>query len=165
MAQDSTFSTIYDSAARVHSRGVADLHDYWRSKLHGRNMPGPQDIDRNEIMPLLSGLVVASYVGDPMRVRYDLVGSTHRHYSAQDFTGRFLDELGWSEEPFVARVHETLYRTNAPVFGCYQWDFQVHLTGFSEFGFFPLSEDGETVSGSIGFDDCTEFEEQLGRAR
>lgn len=165
MAQDPALSTIYESATQARSRGIADLHDYWRSKLRGGKMPRLADIDLKDLDRLLPGLIIVAYVGASGRVRFDLVGSTHAHYNAGDFTGRFLDEMGWTEKPFVAAVHETLRRTRAPVFGRYQWDFREHMPGFSEFGFFPLSEDGETVSHSIGFDDCDEFEEQLDRAR
>lgn len=165
MAHDGNPSTIYDSAAQLRSRGVADLHDYWRSKLRGRAMPHPDDIDLKEIAALLPGLFIVEYVGVPPRVRYDFVGATHAHYNALDYTGRYLDEMGWSEAPFVVEVHDTLRRSRAPVYGCYQWDFRDHLPGFSEFGFFPLSHDGEAVSRSIGFDDCSEFEQLLDRAR
>lgn len=165
MSETPHLSLIYDSAADVESRDVAELHDYWRSKLGGRAMPRPSDVDPADLPHLLPSLVMADYTDNPFRVRYCLVGSTHVHYSGEDFTGRFLDELGWSEKGFVATLHGTMYRTHAPVFGRYEWDFRESLPGFSEFGFFPLSEDGTTVTRGIGLDDYSFFEQQLGRAR
>lgn len=165
MAQTANSSLIYESAEPVRSRGIADLRDYWQSKLRGRTMPHPEDIDLKELEALLPGLIIAEYVGAAARVRFRLVGSTHVHYNASDFTGRYLDEMGWTEAPFIAEVHETLRRTRMPVYGWYEWDFRDHLAGYSEFGFFPLSRDGTSVSESIGFDDCSEFEQILDRAR
>lgn len=158
-------SLIYDSAADLQSRDIAELHDYWRSKLAGRAMPRPSDVDPAEVPGLLPCLVMADYSGNPFRVRYTLLGATQVHYSGEDFTGRFLDELNWSEKGLVAEVHEMTRRTRAPVFGRYQWDFREHLPGFSEFGIFPLSEDGAVVTRVIGLDDYSFFEQELDRAR
>lgn len=163
MSEQEKVSLIYDTAEQARSRGIADLRDYWTSKLGGRTMPHPDSIDLYEIGRLRHGIIVVGYVGE--RVRYDVAGTTHLHYNATDFTGGFLDEQDWSEEAFIAEVHARVRQTRAPVYGCFNWDFQPHLSGFSEFGFFPLSEDGATVSGAIGFDDCSEFEAVLGRAR
>jgi hypothetical protein len=165
MIQDQAPAIIYDSAELVRSRHIADLRDYWRSKLNGHAMPHVDDIDLAEIAPLRPGLLMTTYLGPPPRVRYDVVGGTHVHYCGHDFTGAHLDEMPWPEKDFVARVHETLCDTRAPVYGWYTWGFRDPLPGHSEFGFFPLTRDGGTVCAGIGFDDCSEFEEQLGRAR
>ena len=165
MAQAFSPTMIYESAEPVRSRGIADLRDYWQSKLRGRSMPHPDDIDVKDVAALEPGLIITEYVGQPPRVLYRVVGATHALYSASDFTGRYLDEMSWSERPFIALVHETLCRTRMPVYGSYQWDFRDHLPGYSEFGFFPLSRDGTTVTAGIGFDDCSEFEQALDRAR
>jgi hypothetical protein len=156
---------IYESAAEVESRDIATLHDYWREQLAGRAMPHPADLDPANLRDLQPGLVVADYTDHPFRVRYSWVGATQRHYSGEDYTGCFLDEMNWSEKPLVARAHERTYRLRAPVFGRYQWDFREGVPGFSEFGIFPLSADGSAVTGGLSFDDYSFFEQQLGRAR
>jgi hypothetical protein len=163
MDQVTKIAQIYDSAEWVRSGAIADLRDYWTTKLGGRSMPHPDAIDLYEIPRLRHGIILTGYVGG--RVRYDVAGSTQIHYTGHNFTGGFLDEQGWSEETFIARAHARLRETRAPVYGFYHWDFRAHLPGFSEFGFFPLSEDGVTVSAGIGFDDCSEFESVLDRAR
>jgi hypothetical protein len=162
MGRDNKLALLYDSAAEARSRDIGRLHDYWRAKLGGRRMAHPDDIDLYEIAPLRHGLIVAEYVGP--RVRYDFVGSTHIHYNGGDFTGRFLDELGWDETDFIASVHDVL-RRGVPAFGCFQWDYHDYLPGYCEFGFFPLSRDGDTVNGCVGFDDYSEFETLLDRIR
>jgi hypothetical protein len=159
---------FYGSAADCRSREVATLHDYWRSKLRNGALPRHADIDLAEVPALLPGLIIAEYVGEAggrPRVLYRLVGATHAHYAAADYTGHYLDEMSWSEREFLVEIHDTLRRTAAPVFGFFHWDFRDHLPGLSEFGFFPLSADGSNVTHTIGYEDCSEFEEQLDRAR
>jgi len=157
-------SVIYDSIGQLRSPIVLALDAYWRSKLRGRPMPAPVEIDPAEIRPLLPSLIIAEYVGAPVRVRYRLVGTLQVYYNGLDFTGLYLDEIDWGiENDFVRLVHDTLLRTAAPVIGCYQWGFRDSILGFAEFGVFPLSEDGTTVARCVGIDDFVPFESQLGK--
>jgi hypothetical protein len=157
-------SVIYDSIGQLRSPTVLALDAYWRSKLRGRPMPAPAEIDPAEIRPLLPSLIIAEYVGAPVRVRYRLVGTLQVYYNGLDFTGLYLDEIDWGiENDFVRLVHDTLLRTAAPVIGRYQWGFRDSILGFAEFGVFPLSEDGTTVARCVGIDDFVPFESQLGK--
>ena len=159
-------SIIYESARQLRSPSVTELHGYWRSKLRGRAMPAPADIDPTEIRQLLPSIIIAEYVGTLARVRYRLVGTQQVYYNGLDFTGLYLDEIDWGiENEFVNLVHQTLLRTEAPVIGRYQWGFRDNVLGFAEFGVFPLSEDGATVARCVGIDDFVPFETQLGRRR
>lgn len=157
-------SVIYSSVEQLRSSTVLALHAYWCSKRRGRPMPAPADIDPVEIRPLLPSLIIAEYVGMPLRVRYRLVGTQQVYYNGLDFTGLYLDQIDWGfENAFVRLVHDTLQRTAAPVLGRYQWGFRESVLGFAEFGAFPLSDDGATVSRCVGIDDFVPFETQLGR--
>jgi hypothetical protein len=159
-------SVIYDSVERLRSTSVKELYTYWRSKQRNRPMPAPSDIDPAEIRPLLPSLIIAEYVGAPVRVRYRLVGTQQVYYNGLDFTGFYLDEIDWGiENEFVNLVHQTLLRTAAPVIGRYQWGFRDSILGFAEFGVFPLSEDGTSVARCVGIDDFVPFETQLGKRR
>jgi hypothetical protein len=159
-------SVIYDSVERLRSTSVKELYTYWRSKQRDRPMPAPSDIDPAEIRPLLPSLIIAEYVGAPVRVRYRLVGTQQVYYNGLDFTGFYLDEIDWGiENEFVNLVHQTLLRTAAPVIGRYQWGFRDSILGFAEFGVFPLSEDGTSVARCVGIDDFVPFETQLGKRR
>jgi hypothetical protein len=157
---------IYDSVERLRSTSVKELYTYWRSKQRNRPMPAPSDIDPAELRPLLPSLIIAEYVGAPVRVRYRLVGTQQVYYNGLDFTGFYLDEIDWGiENEFVNLVHQTLLRTAAPVIGRYQWGFRDSILGFAEFGVFPLSEDGTSVARCVGIDDFVPFETQLGKRR
>ena len=147
-------SVIYTSVEQLRSRTVLELDAYWRSKLRGRTMPAPADIDPSEIRPLLPSIIIAEYLGQPPRVRYRLVGTQQVYYNGLDFTGLYLDQIDWGfENAFVRLVHDTLQRTAAPVLGRYQWGFRDSVLGFAEFGAFPLSDDGATVSRCVGIDE------------
>jgi len=159
-------SIIYASAGELRSKSVEELHDYWRSKLRGRTMPAPADIDPTEIPQLLQSIIIAEYLGDPVRVRYRLVGTLQVYYNGLDSTGLYLDEIDWGvENEFVRLVHRTLQATAAPVFGHYEWIFRDGILGFAEFGAFPLSADGKTVARCLGIDDFSPFEGLVGKAR
>ena len=104
--------------------------------------------------PLLPSIIIAEYVGEPVRVRYRLVGTQQVYYNGLDFTGLYLDEIDWGlENDFVRQVHDTLRATAAPVIGHYQWGFRDTVLGFAEFGVFPLSDDGTKVARCLGIDD------------
>jgi len=157
-------SAICASVDEVPSPSVADLLGYWRTKPRGRQMPAPADIDPAEIRQLLPSIIIAEYIGEPVRARYRLVGTLQGYYNGMDFTGLYLDEIDWGiENDFVLLVHGTLRKTAAPVLGYYQWGFRDSILGFAEFGVFPLSEDGKNVARCIGLDDFLPFESQIGK--
>jgi hypothetical protein len=159
-------SVIYASADQLRSPSVTDLYAYWRSKLRGRAMPSPADIDPAEFRQLLPSIIIAEYVGRPVRVRYRLVGTLQVYYNGMDFTGLYLDEIDWGlENDFVRQVHDTLRATAAPVIGHYQWGFRDSILGFAEFGAFPLSEDGTSVARCLGIDDFRPFATEIGKPR
>jgi hypothetical protein len=163
---ESRASVIYASIDRLRSPSVSELYAYWRSKLRGRMMPAPADIDPAEIRQLLPSIIIAEYVGEPVRVRYRLVGTQQVYYNGLDFTGLYLDEIDWGlENDFVRQVHDTLRTTAAPVIGHYQWGFRDTILGFAEFGVFPLSDDGTMVARCLGIDDFRSFESQFGKPR
>ena len=165
-SDDHRESVIYEFIEQLRSPSVLELDRYWQAKRRGRPMPAPADIDPADIRPLLPSLIIAEYVGAPMRVRYRLVGTQQVYYNGLDFTGLYLDEIDWGvENAFVTLVHDTLVRTAAPVIGRYQWGFRDSVLGFAEFGVFPLSEDGTTVARCVGIDDFVPFETQLGKRR
>jgi hypothetical protein len=86
-------------------------------------------------------------------VRYRLAGTRQVHILGNELTGRYVDELDWEEGPFVHRIFARARDTRAPVFGYYHWTFRERTPGASEFGLFPLSEDGVTVTRVIGIDE------------
>ena len=141
---------------------VRALHDYWVAKRAGRAMPTRAHIDPAEIQALLPNLVVVELESEPFRVRYRLLGTKVVAESGKDFTGHYLDEMIAAD---LDAPWESCYRLVAeerrPVFG----DTAVPTVDggvFSyEFGIFPLSPDGTTVSQCVAIEDYGELNERL----
>jgi hypothetical protein len=145
--------TIYEGVDSVRSPLILDMLAYWRSKRVGDRLPRPADIDPTEIPKLIASIVICDLESNPFRVRYRLAGTRQVHILGNELTGRYVDELNWEEGPFVHRIFARARDTAAPVFGYYYWTFREGTPGASEFGLFPLSEDGSIVSRVLGIDE------------
>jgi hypothetical protein len=145
---------LYRAWQEVRSPLVHDLRRYWLGKCGTSTVPAPADIDPTEIPHLLPSIVMAEYVGDPVRVRYRLVGTLQVRQNGLDFTGLHLDELDWGAyNDFVRDVHARIRATAAPVFGAYEWDLRERGRALVQFGSFPLSEDGRHITRCLTIDD------------
>lgn len=145
--------TIYESVDSVRALLIREMLAYWRSKCVDGRLPRPADIDPTEIPKLIASMVICDLEADPFRVRYRLAGTRQVHILGNELTGRYVDEMNWQEGPFVHRIFARARDTAAPVFGYYHWGFREGTPGASEFGLFPLSEDGKTVTRVIGIDE------------
>ena len=140
--------------SRSRSAMVRALHDYWSAKRGLRGMPGRDDIDPAEIKTLLPHVLIADLVGDAPRVRYRLVGTRVAAASGFDFTGRHLDEILTGGTGGLWHAYYRIVRDRRlPVLG----DAVIPTTDGSrfgyEFGIFPLSPDGETVTQCLSIED------------
>jgi hypothetical protein len=153
MTDQPATDTIYESVAAVRSPIILDMLAYWEGKRVGGRLPRPADIDPTEIPRLIATIVIVDLEFNPFRVRYRLAGTRQVHILGNELTGRYVDEMNWEEGPFVHRIFAHAHETRAPVFGFYYWGFRENTPGASEFGLFPLSEDGETVNRVLGIDE------------
>lgn len=148
-----TADTIYESVASVRAPIIHEMLAYWQSKRAAGRLPRPADIDPTEIPRLIASIVICDIETKPFRVRYRLAGTRQVHILGNELTGRYVDEMNWEEGPFVHRIFARAHETAAPVFGFYYWGFRENTPGASEFGLFPLSEDGVTVNRVLGIDE------------
>lgn len=153
MTEQADTDTIYESVEPVHSPLIREMLAYWQSKVVGGRLPRPADIDPTEIPKLIASIVICDLEDSPFRVRYRLAGTRQVHILGNELTGRYVDEMNWAEGPFVHQIFARARDTAAPVFGYYHWNFRERTRGASEFGLFPLSEDGSTVGRVIGIDE------------
>jgi hypothetical protein len=153
MTEQPISDTIYDSVESVRSPLILEMLAYWRSKVVDGRLPRPGDIDPTEIPKLIASIVICELEDSPFRVRYRLAGTKQVHILGNELTGRYVDELEWEEGPFVHRIFARARDTREPVFGFYHWTFREGTPGASEFGLFPLSEDGVAVTRVIGIDE------------
>src|SRR5262249_44666669 len=153
MNESPASDTIYESVDQVKSPLILEMLAYWRSKAVGERLPRPAAIDPTEIPRLIASIVICELETDPFRVRFRLAGTKQVHILGNELTGRSVDEMNWGEGPFVHRIFARARDTAAPVFGFYYWGFRENTPGASEFGLFPLSEDGRSVTRVIGIDE------------
>lgn len=147
---------------RCKSALIRRLHVYWDAKRGDRAIPSRADLDPAELKDLLPFILIADLTGEPLRVRYRLVGTKVAAASGIELTGRYLDELVPSDEEnewqsFYTRMH----REARPLFGS---AIVPRLDGerFSyEFGLFPLTTDGISVGQCISIEDYFEMNEKM----
>jgi PAS domain len=133
---------------------VRQLRDCWESKRRGRLLPARADIDPAEIKPLLSCLIIADLLADPLRVRFRLAGTKVCEAFGFNVAGRWLEELDLSADVrFWLAQYERLIATQAPVYGR-TVGMQGPLELFrSDWAMFPLSSDGQRVDQSLEIED------------
>jgi hypothetical protein len=153
MTDQPPVDTIYESIDSVRSPQIREMLAYWSSKRTEGRLPRPADIDPTEIPKLIASIVICDLESDPFRVRFRLAGTRQVHILGNELTGRYVDEMNWEEGPFVHRIFARARDTAAPVFGFYYWGFRENTPGASEFGLFPLSDDGTTVNRVLGIDE------------
>jgi hypothetical protein len=153
MTDHPSTDTIYESAGSVRSPVILEMLAYWQGKRVEGRLPRPADIDPTEIPKLIASIVICDLEDSPFRVRYRLAGTRQVHILGNELTGRYVDEMNWEEGPFVHKIFARARDTAAPVFGFYHWGFREGTLGASEFGLFPLSEDGSKVTRVLGIDE------------
>jgi len=136
------------------------LHGYWLGKKQHRLGPARTDIDPAELRHLLPHLFMVDVEKRPLRYRFRLVGTAIVSSFGLDITGRYLEEVGFSDQaPSVQAHYGAVVATGEP--SCHQ----VHFTrGNGRFLAYerlilPLSSDGRSVDmllGGICFDEAYE---------
>lgn len=139
----------------IRSPAIRQLHGYWDSKRVGGGLPAKADIDPSEIKPLLPYVSIVEIHQAPLRLHFRLVGTEIVRSSTFDFTDAWVPNGSWGEEIEAAMlsVYGQLADRRVPLFGI---DDLVWVNGRRqryEWGQFPLSRDGATVTHAIGLED------------
>jgi hypothetical protein len=140
---------------QIRSPSIRQLQSYWESKRIGGALPAKTDIDPSEIKPLLPYITIAEIHHAPLRVHFRLVGTEIVQASTFDFTDAWVPNGNWGEEieAAILSVYRELVARRAPLFGI---DDLIWVNGRRqryEWGQFPLSSDGTTVTHAIGLED------------
>lgn len=143
------------SIAPVASPLIHQLHDYWNGKRAGRAMPRRSDIDPSEIKRLLPYVLLGEFAGDPVRLRYRLVGTEVVTVYGIDFTGQWLDEIDFGDQvdggwPLQYR---RVFDSRSPLFGSARLHSTSGMEMEYEFGLFPLSQSGEAPTHCLDLND------------
>ncbi len=148
--------------ARTRSAMIHELHRYWNSKRGARPMPARGDIDPSEIKHLLPNILIVDLEGEPLRVRFRLLGTKVVAASGRDFTGGYLDEYVPSDIENLWQTYYGIARDRClPVLG----DAAVP-TGDGgrftyEFGIFPLGPEATRVTQCLSIEDYGKMNDNL----
>ncbi|MBL9034620.1 MAG: PAS domain-containing protein [Rhodospirillaceae bacterium] len=138
----------------ISSTRVRRLGEYWSSKRRpGQLFPFRQDIDAMELRDLLPLISISDVEHNPLRFRYRLVGTRVVEYNQQEFTGKYLGEVGWVDEHLLLGAYTKAVVDRRPHFGIYIWDLQTGAPGRCEFGMFPLTNDGSVIHQILAIED------------
>ena len=110
-------------------------------------------LDPTELRELLPNIVVIEVEQAPLRFRYRLVGTRVVEFNKLDFTGLYLGAIGWDEEQQIVDTCVDVVARKQPLCGCYSWTLRNGATARCEFGIFPFSQDGESVTQIFGVED------------
>jgi hypothetical protein len=151
--------------SQIDSPRIHRFHDYWNARRSAQNVvPLRADFDPAGLRDLLPNILVIEVERNPTRFRYRLVGTRVVEFNKQDFTGLYLGTIGWEEERQLVDASAEAVAGKAPLFGFYGWTLKNGNIGKCEFGIFPFSDDGSTVTQLFGIEDY-EFPRDYSGAR
>jgi hypothetical protein len=132
---------------------VRRFYEHWLSLAPPGLLPGRQQIQPEDMVPLLSRLWMMDVHRDPLRFRYRLCGTTLVHSLNREVTGQWLDEIQPETvyNPTVRDRYRFVAEAGRPTWrrGRSFWDRDPqHRT--IENCVAPLAADGKTVDVIIG---------------
>jgi hypothetical protein len=151
--------------SHLDSPRVHRFHDYWKARRSAEHaVPLRAAVDPTDLRELLPNIVVIEVEQAPLRFRYRLVGTRVVEFNKLDFTGLYLGAIGWEEEQQIVGTCVDVVSSKQPLCGFYSWTLKNGAIGKCEFGIFPFSQDGQTVTQIFGIEDY-EFPRDYSGAR
>lgn len=142
--------------AAVDSSRITALVRHWSRLKGSRPMPRRDEIDPADIKDLLPHVMLVDLEVEPFRVHYRLVGTEVVAWSKFDFTGRYLDEVDFSDmdgNDIFTEGYRQLHRSGLPQFArIHTFEFQDSVL-FYEAALLPLSSDGTAIDKAIAIED------------
>jgi len=137
---------------------VRRLHAWWTGARGDRALPDRRDFDPVEHVDLLPAVLISEAEGDPVRIRYRLVGTRIAAVAGFDFTGRYLDELlaDNTQEPWLD-FYAMATETKLPVLGFVTEPTINGGTFHYEFAICPVTAGGDQVRQFICIEDYFGF--------
>jgi len=141
-------------SSQLDSPRIHRFHGYWKARRSAEHaVPLRAALDPTELRELLPNIVVIEVEQAPLRFRYRLVGTRVVEFNKLDFTGLYLGTIGWDEEQQIVDACAEVVVSKQPLYGCYSWTLKNGAIGKCEFGTFPFSRDGQTVTQIFGIED------------
>lgn len=93
-------SALFTNVPPTVRKRVIELgQSYWQSKCDGERLPGRADIDPLDIPHLLPQIILLDVVREPWNFRFRLIGTNIVHHLADDWTGKWMTEIGHMAPP------------------------------------------------------------------
>jgi hypothetical protein len=102
-------------ASMLTDERMARFYGHWSDLRANRALPARSDLDPADIKQLLPHIVIKQVVGDRFLIR--LMGTEVVDRTGENFTGRYLDEIGepGAYRDFVVKVYGTVRDGRKPV--------------------------------------------------
>jgi hypothetical protein len=136
--------------SEIASSAIRRMADYLAHKRGARPMAARADFEPTEVRDLLPYIVLVDISDNPLRVYYRLVGTRIAEFYGE-FTGTWMHERPISDayRGIAENIYRTLIETRAPVYGITEMRTRFDAMVSYEWGYFPLSNDGVTVTGGL----------------
>ncbi len=134
----------------ITSATIKRMADYLARKRGDRAMATRADFEPTEVREMLPYVVLVDIQTDPLRVFYRLVGTRIAEFYGE-FTGTWMHDRPISDayRDIADKIYRTLIETRAPVYGITEMRTRFDAMVSYEWGYFPLTTDGVTVSGGL----------------
>lgn len=143
------------SADELTSAKVKRLFDYWNQVRGDRAYPAEADIHLTEIADIEPYLMFAQITYPPFTIYYSHLGAEITHFYGRDLKGQYLQDI--FDGPMLRHFevpHRVAMTRPAPLLGSEVWS-GTKLT--YEWGIFPLSNDGVTITCNLVIEDYSEL--------
>lgn len=149
--------------AQARMASTRTLFNYWRDSWRDGAPPRRTDIDPVALKSILPYLFLGDIEPDPFRVYFRLIGTAVVDFSRQDFTGKYLDELGYDKRDsidwdgcyrYVHRQHTSVIGINEPRLT------DGNRTSF-EFAILPLSRGADPAGSFVAIAAYDQFDHLL----
>ena len=143
--------------ASIVSKMIGAVESHWRELRKYREMPMRSDLDPIGLKAWLPYLSTIELHDNPFRIRYRVVGTEVARFSGEDFTGRWLHETGWTELAKQANlaIYQRTMESRQPTFGVSGLAAESDKAPFFEWGLFPMTTDGTTITHCLSIDDLS----------
>jgi len=126
------------------------LFDYWRDSHRGGLPLRRTEVDPSALKPILPFLLLGDIEPAPFRVLFRLIGTAVADFSRRDFSGKYLDELGYDTRDSVewADCYRHIHAHRVGVVGINRLSFADGGHTSYEFAILPLQR-GDDPAGSF----------------
>ena len=158
------FEKHFVSIDRIKSPGINELYTIWKSKCSGDRFPNSKEINPDTLPENMRRYLLFLEIHQyPLKAFYLYVGKAIIEYEGVDITNKWLHELDdyapWDKLDELNGYLDMIYR-NGPTFAIEEPFWIQDSEETTEWGIFPLSDDGEMITHAVSFTEYSNIEEK-----